>query len=252
MKKIGLYLFILLFPVSVSANNYEQIGDKRQSIEINNFFSDVKKENITFYEKGDFIVVTVDDFGGRFYEEYYIKRNEKLLILDKLKTISLYKEDFDVKSLECRKNIHKPIKDYDRQTVLKMHGEKCRTFYAVENTLDDLEEYVKDHSGFDIDKSRMDWYLGRYPINQKNIATYNNIAFYLNNQEHHQSAIYLLHKIIKASPDRTVAYLNIADAYWDSKDKRNAKIFYKKYLSQIKKTGEKASIPSRVSKRIAQ
>lgn len=44
MKKIGLYLFILLFPVSVSANNYEQIGDKRQSIEINNFFSDVKKE----------------------------------------------------------------------------------------------------------------------------------------------------------------------------------------------------------------
>ena len=70
MKKIGLYLFILLFPVSVSANNYEQIGDKRQSIEINNFFSDVKKENITSYEEGDFIVVRVDDFGGRFYEEY--------------------------------------------------------------------------------------------------------------------------------------------------------------------------------------
>ena len=44
MKKIGLYLLIMLFPVSVSANNYEQIGDKRQSIEINNFFSDVKKE----------------------------------------------------------------------------------------------------------------------------------------------------------------------------------------------------------------
>ena len=44
MKKIGLYLFILLFPVSVSANSYEPIGDKRQSIEINNFFSDVKKE----------------------------------------------------------------------------------------------------------------------------------------------------------------------------------------------------------------
>ena len=132
MKKIGLYLLIMLFSVSVSANNYEQIGDKRQSIEINNFFSDVKKENITSYEEGDFIVVRVDDFGGRFYEEYYIKRNGKLLILDKLKTISLYKEDFDVKSLECRKNIHKPIKDYDRQTVLKMHGEKCRTFYALE------------------------------------------------------------------------------------------------------------------------
>ena len=98
----------------------------------------------------------------------------------------------------------------------------------------------------------MDWYLGRYPINQKNIATYNNIAFYLNNQEYHQSAIYLLHKIIKAFPDRTVAYLNLADAYWSSKDKRNAKIFYKKYLSQINKTGEKVSIPSRVSKRIAQ
>ena len=54
MKKIGLYLLIMLFPVSVSANNYEQIGDKRQSIEINNFFSDVKKENITSYEEGDF------------------------------------------------------------------------------------------------------------------------------------------------------------------------------------------------------
>ena len=252
MKKIGLYLFILLFPVSVSANNYEQIGDKRQSIEINNFFSDVKKENITSYEEGDFIVVRVDDFGGRFYEEYYIKRNGKLLILDKLKTISLYKEDFDVKSLECRKNIHKPIKDYDRQTVLKMHGEKCRTFYAVENTLDDLEEYVKNYSDFDIDKSRMDWYLGRYPMNQKNITTYNNIAFYLSNHNNYKPAIYLLHKIIKAFPDRTVAYLNLADAYWDSKDKRNAKIFYKKYLSQINNKGENVSIPSRVSKRIAQ
>lgn len=252
MKKIGLYLLIMLFPVWVSASGYEDLKDKRQLIEINNFFSDVKKENITFYEEGDFIVVRVDDFGGRFYEEYYIKRNRKLLILDKLKTISLYKEDFDVKSLECRKNIHKPIKDYDRQTVLKMHGEKCRTFYAVENTLDDLEEYVKEHSGFDIDKSRMDWYLGRYPINQKNITTYNNIAFYLNNQEYHQSAIYLLHKIIEAFPDRTVAYLNLADAYWGSKDKRNAKIFYKKYLSQTNKTGEKAPISFRVSKRIAQ
>ena len=112
MKKIGLYLLIMLFPVSVSANSYEPIGDKKQSIEINNFFSDVKRENITSYEEGDFIVVRVDDFGGRFYEEYYIKRSGKLLILDKLKTISLYKEDFDVKSLECRKNIHKPIKDY--------------------------------------------------------------------------------------------------------------------------------------------
>lgn len=78
MKKIGLYLFILLFPVSVSANNYEQIGDKRQSIEINNFFSDVKKENITSYEEGDFIVVRVDDFGGRFYEEYYSQLKTKL------------------------------------------------------------------------------------------------------------------------------------------------------------------------------
>ena len=67
MKKIGLYLLIMLFPVSVSANNYEPIGDKRQSIEINNFFSDVKKENITSYEAGNFIVVTVDDFGDRLY-----------------------------------------------------------------------------------------------------------------------------------------------------------------------------------------
>lgn len=79
MKKIGLYLFILLFPVSVSANNYEPIGDKRQSIEINNFFSDVKKENITSYEEGDFIVVRVDDFGGRFYEEYYIKEEWEVI-----------------------------------------------------------------------------------------------------------------------------------------------------------------------------
>jgi len=56
MKKIGLYLLIMLFPVWVSASGYEDLKDKRQLIEINNFFSDVKKENITFYEEGDFIV----------------------------------------------------------------------------------------------------------------------------------------------------------------------------------------------------
>ena len=50
-------------------------------------------------------------------------------------------------------------------------------------------------------------------LSTKNLSSYNDIAYYLQQANANDEAIFLLEKIIEKFPNRTVAYLNLADAY---------------------------------------
>ncbi|WP_062702133.1 hypothetical protein [Chryseobacterium indologenes] len=76
---------------------------------------------------------------------------------------------------------------------------------------------------------------------------YSNISYYLQQSGNNKEAIFLLTKIIEKFLTRVVTYLNIADAYWEIKDKVNAKECYHTCIS-LMKTQDKnlKKIPQRV------
>lgn len=120
----------------------------------------------------------------------------------------------------------------------------------VDNSLIEFREYIKNNKNFDVDESRIDWYINRYNIDQKNVSIYNDIAFYLGEGHNYNSSLYILKKIIKIYPNRIVAYLNIADVYWEIGNKDHAKVYYQEYISRMGKIGKKSIIPKRVFQRV--
>ncbi len=77
----------------------------------------------------------------------------------------------------------------------------------------------------------------------------NNMAYYLEQSGLYKEAIYLLEKIIENFPDRTVAYINLGDAYWGLGKKEHAKNAYLVYVEQMTSKNKKEKIPKRVLER---
>ena len=83
-------------------------------------------------------------------------------------------------------------------------------------------------------------------LNTKNLQKYNDIAYYLQQSNANEEAIFLLEKILEKFPNRTVAYLNLAYAYNGVGSKEKAKINFEKYISLMKQDGKESKIPQRV------
>lgn len=86
-----------------------------------------------------------------------------------------------------------------------------------------------------------------YPISNGNIAIYNDIAFYLLETGQLQFSLELINEILKINPSRVVAWLNLADTYWQLDEKNKAKKSYQKYIELMKSQNKDLSkIPQRV------
>jgi hypothetical protein len=85
-----------------------------------------------------------------------------------------------------------------------------------------------------------------------NAANYNEQAYNLEQQGKYQEAVdILLEKVLHVSPNRVVAYLNLADAYWGLNEKEKAKENYQKYIELMKSQQKDLSkIPQRVYDRL--
>lgn len=83
-------------------------------------------------------------------------------------------------------------------------------------------------------------------LNQKIVQKYNDIAYYLQQVNANDEAIFLLEKIIEKFPNRTVAYLNLADAYNGINNKDKAKENYEKYINLMEQDNKENKIPKRV------
>jgi len=87
-------------------------------------------------------------------------------------------------------------------------------------------------------------------ITIKTLSKYNNIAYYLQKAGANKEAIYLLEKIIKKFPNRTVAYYNLGDAYWELGEKEKARKAYSTYIEQMCHKGLQKKIPKKVLQRV--
>jgi hypothetical protein len=120
----------------------------------------------------------------------------------------------------------------------------------ISNILGDIEKNLEKNSinlySLTYFKSLKNW----IPISKVNLIKYTNIAYYLEKAKAYKESIYLLEKILAKYPKRTVAYLNIADAYWGDKNKNKAIENYKIYVKQMKDNGKEKKIPKKVFERI--
>jgi len=102
----------------------------------------------------------------------------------------------------------------------------------------------KEYMSYMIDDScKLKYYLEQKYFFEQNITFSNNLAFFFEKAGYYKESIYLLEKILKKYPNRTVAHYNIADAYWALGEKKKAIEFYKTYIKQMKEKGKSKRIP---------
>ena len=127
----------------------------------------------------------------------------------------------DDKEVKC--NITKPEKNAIVQLISNAKNKKNVKFETIE-------------------------YLFNYPLSDKNVAMYNDLAYYLYNEN---ISLYVLESIIKKYPNRVVAYLNLADSYFNLGNQFDAVKNYKKYISLMKSQKKDVKkIPKYVYERI--
>jgi hypothetical protein len=100
------------------------------------------------------------------------------------------------------------------------------------------------------DRIVLDFILDNIEFSKENLTKYNDIAYYLEQSKEYDEAVFLLEKIINVFPDRTVAYLNLGDAYWGLGNTDKAKKAYKIYFGQMKESRKGPKIPYRVLERM--
>ncbi|WP_250253378.1 tetratricopeptide repeat protein [Chryseobacterium sp. Marseille-Q3244] len=170
----------------------------------------------------------------------------------------LYKKDWYVKNVnfynpcqECEdqsfkvltKNINVPLKSTDSEILeIDAKGFKSLMFFdhrGIVKSYKDLKKLYTDLSGYPLlaerfnDAELLD-FKKKFLLSQSNVDDYNNIAFVLLNNGNYTGAIELLKQITSKFPNRTVAYLNLADSYWNIGEKDNGKEYYRKYISLMK------------------
>lgn len=96
-----------------------------------------------------------------------------------------------------------------------------------------------------------DWYFDKswfsnIKLSNENVSKINDYAFKLEKVNPSYS-IEILKEIIERFPERTVAYLNLADSFWNTEEKEKAIDNYKKYISLMKSQKKDVKkIPKRV------
>ena len=137
-------------------------------------------------------------------------------------------------------------------------GEKSKALFVTKKSinkrlneitsLDDTKNRII--KGDIISSNILEELLFYHPLTPKTLTKYNNIAYYLQQAGANEEAAYLLKKILKKFPKRTVAYINLGDAYWALGKKSKARKAYTTYIEQMCAKGLQKKIPKKVLKRV--
>ncbi|PWN66569.1 tetratricopeptide repeat protein [Chryseobacterium oncorhynchi] len=170
----------------------------------------------------------------------------------------LYKKDWYIKNInfynpcqECEdqnfkiltKSINLSVKDVNSEKLeIDSKGFKSLTFFdnqGIVKPYKDLKKLYTDLSVYLLLANRFNEavlldFKKKFTLSQRNLDDYNNIAFALSKNGNQKAGIELLKQIITKFPDRTVAYLNLADSYWNIGEKDKAINYYKEYLTLMK------------------
>jgi len=174
------------------------------------------------------------------------------LLITSFFDVSINTMDQDIPKDTCYYKFSEPIKLVTLNIPIeKLKGNKdCK--HSFKNVLS-LESYLEEvRSGHIGEKplERMKSYMANYPLSVKNLSTYNDIGYYLEKGKSYKESVFILEEVIEKFPDRTVAYINLGDAYFGLKNSPKAKEAYNKYIVQMKKSGKEAKIPKKVYERL--
>jgi tetratricopeptide (TPR) repeat protein len=129
----------------------------------------------------------------------------------------------------------------------------CKKDEYIEKKLSRISRFDKSQNLIQVNYFFSDKFFNQdATISTKNITDYNNIAYYLEQASAYKEAIYLLEKIIEKFPHRTVAYINLGDAYWGDNNKEKAKKAYQTYIQQMKEQGKERRIPKKILERVTE
>jgi len=92
--------------------------------------------------------------------------------------------------------------------------------------------------------------INSFCFTNQTLGQYNDMTYYLQKAGANKEAIYLLEKIIKEFPNRTVAYYNLGDAYWELEEEHKAIKAYTTYIEQMCDKGLQKKIPKEIIDRI--
>lgn len=87
-------------------------------------------------------------------------------------------------------------------------------------------------------------------LTPKKLNFINDYAYFLEQGKKYEESVQILNYIIKSSPERVVAYINLGDAYYGLLKKKEAKQAYQKYVNLMKKKRKERRIPKRVYTRL--
>lgn len=97
----------------------------------------------------------------------------------------------------------------------------------------------------------LDFLIEKSVLDNNSVNSYNNLAYYLEQNKQYRESVFLLKNILGKYPTRVVSWINYGDSLWGMNDKLQAKEAYKKYISLMKSQNKDSSkIPKRVYDRI--
>ncbi|MDH5034376.1 tetratricopeptide repeat protein [Chryseobacterium cucumeris] len=122
----------------------------------------------------------------------------------------------------------------------------------LKQALDIVSKINKDYQcTSSLTENEINQLLKQYPLNEKIVNDYNNIAYYQEQNKDYKSSISILDKILSQYPDRVVAWLNYADAKWGLNNKQESKEAYIKYFNLMNSQSKDMSrVPQRVRDRM--
>lgn len=206
----------------------------------------------------DVITVSYSNSSGSLlsYKSTLDATNEKL-IMNQVENMNVDKNDYDGKSNKCTlSGLSLNIDDVDSEDLFNdiQKQKNCTSEYRDIQPIDIISSRIAKElkndknflKSYGKDVLRYKAYLAKYPVNDKNVQHYNDIAFYLEQSTLYDESIVVLKEITSAYPDRVVSWLNLGDAQFGKKDLSNAKQSYKKYIELMKKQNKDLNkIPKR-------
>jgi tetratricopeptide (TPR) repeat protein len=172
------------------------------------------------------------------------------IFLEHMKFWDTVDNDYEAERICEIKDIGLAIDEVPEELFDKlMESSNCHTEYNSLHPFQDFYQRIVSDAQKDVrflylnerDTARYAAYMRKYPITDSNAIQYNDIGYYLEQAECYKEAIYVLSKVLEKYPDRVVAYLNIADAYWGINDTEEAGKSYRKYLELMKSQGKDLS-----------
>lgn len=217
-----------------------------------------QQSNYTFKwnkEINNFVLTKVSNWSEPYRDEAYSLSDEKIPKKD------IFPTDFDVRRIPCctllsdfkgqsvnyetiskeqlKKSIDADIKYLNGEIS---NGVNSSLFYTSMPSTEFNKKAIPPEFIYELSTS----------VDQANLETLNNYAYYMQKTGNSNLAAVLLHKIVEKFPERAVAKLNLADSYWDIDLKEDACTQYRNHIKDMNSLKKNSLIPSTTRSRLRQ